>query len=173
MNASMVPFDAASKHSNPCMIWPLAKTSIRKRPPLVSSTIFAKYSAVSCTSRERAQAVDMRHWILGCAMTLGAWTMAAAVAAVNAPPAVEMNLRRSVITLSSSPRHELVVGTLGHVVPRPDERLELGERGVHLPGHRRLLGFLPGDLGREPLQIAQHGDRDLSHLDLALELRLE
>jgi len=51
------------------MIWPLAKTSIRNRPPLISSTIFAKCSAVNCTSRERAQAVDMRHWIFGWAMT--------------------------------------------------------------------------------------------------------
>jgi hypothetical protein len=37
----------------------------------------------------------MRHWIFGCAMTLGASTMAAAAAATT-PPAVEMNLRRSV-----------------------------------------------------------------------------
>src|SRR5215467_1880303 len=106
-------------------------------------------------------------------MTWGAWTMPATVAAVIAPPAVAMNLRRSVITLSSSPRHELVVGTFGDVVPRPHQRLELGERGVHLPGHRRLLGFLPGDLGGELLELAQHGGGNLNQLDLALELRLE
>ena len=29
------------KHSNGCMIWPPGKTSIRNRPPLVSSTTFA------------------------------------------------------------------------------------------------------------------------------------
>jgi hypothetical protein len=33
MNASMVPFEAASKHSNGCMIWPPGKTSMRNRPP--------------------------------------------------------------------------------------------------------------------------------------------
>src|SRR5262245_43047696 len=41
MNASIVPFDAASKHSNACTIWPLAKTSMRSRPLVVSSTTFA------------------------------------------------------------------------------------------------------------------------------------
>src|SRR5215475_16212118 len=99
--------------------------------------------------------------------------MPATVAAVIAPPAVAMNLRRSVITLSSSPCHELVVGTLGHVIPRPDERLVLGERGVYLPRHRRLLGFLPGDLSGELLELAQHGGGNLNHLDLDLELCLE
>ena len=69
MKASTVPFAAASKQSSGGMIWPPAKTSMRNRPPLVSSTIFAKYSAVCCTSSERAQAVDMRHWIFGWAMT--------------------------------------------------------------------------------------------------------
>jgi hypothetical protein len=43
--------------------------------------------------------VDIRHWTFGCAMTLGASTMAAAAAAATTPPAVAMNLRRSVITL--------------------------------------------------------------------------
>ena len=41
MNASILPWEAASKQSNGCMIWPPGKTSIRNRPPLVSSTIFA------------------------------------------------------------------------------------------------------------------------------------
>src|SRR5215831_10086563 len=38
----------------------------------------------------------------------------------------------------SSPRHELVIGALGHVVPGADQRLELRVGGVHLPGHGRL-----------------------------------
>ena len=36
-----------------------------------------------------------------------------------------------------------------------------------------LLGFLPDDLGRQLLEITQHRRRELEHLDLALELRLE
>src|SRR6266498_2369773 len=105
-------------------------------------------------------------------MTLGASTMAAAAAAM-APPAVAMSLRRSVIPLPSSHCHELMVGAFGDVVPRAHQRLELREGGVHLPGHGGLLGFFPDDLGRELLEIAQHRHRELEHLDLALELRLE
>ena len=71
MNASMVPFEAASKHSNGGMIWPPGKTSIRNRPPLVSSTTFASRWAAPCiTSNAAVQVVDMRHWTFGWAMTL-------------------------------------------------------------------------------------------------------
>ena len=70
MNASMVPCEAASKHSNGCMIWPPGKTSIRNRPPLVSSTTFAsRWAAPWSTSSAAVQAVDIRHWTFGCAMT--------------------------------------------------------------------------------------------------------
>src|SRR5262245_4260186 len=66
-----------------------------------------------------------------------------------------------------------MVGTLGDVVPRCDQRLELRERGMHLPGHRALLGFLPEDLSRQLTQIAALLYRDLNVLDLPLELILE
>ena len=79
MNASMVPCEAASKHSNGGMIWPPGKTSIRNRPPLISSTTFASRWAAPCSmSRAGVQVVDMRHWTFGWAMTLGASTTAAA-----------------------------------------------------------------------------------------------
>jgi hypothetical protein len=39
-----------------------------------------------------------------------------------------------------------MVGAFGDVVPGADECLELREGGVHLPGHGRLLRFLPDDL---------------------------
>src|SRR6185295_12667425 len=173
MNASMVPFEAASKQAKSGMIWPAAKTSIRNRPPLVSSTTFASRWAAPCsTSRAGGQAVDIRHWTFGCAMTLGASTMAAAVAA-STPPAVAMNLRRWDITLPSSYPDELVVGAFRNVVPGAHQRLELCERRVHLAGHGGLLGLLPDDLGRQLLEIAQHRGRELEHFDLALELRLE
>ena len=42
MNASILPCEAASKHSSGCMIWPPGKTSIRNRPPLISSTTLAR-----------------------------------------------------------------------------------------------------------------------------------
>ena len=62
MNASMVPWEAASKQAKSVMIWPPAKTSIRNRPPLISSTTFASCRAqpwrVSSTG---GQAVDIRH----------------------------------------------------------------------------------------------------------------
>src|SRR6266542_6659826 len=106
-------------------------------------------------------------------MTLGASTTAAAAAAAITPLAVAMNLRRSVIALPSSQRNELMVGAFGDVIPRPHQRLELGEGGVHLPGDGGLLGFLLDDLRRELLEIAQHRHRELQHLELALELRLE
>src|SRR5215470_9862661 len=140
MYASMLPFAAASKHSKGPMIWPPGNTSIRNRPPLTSSTIWASRWAEPCImSREAGQAVDMRHWTFGCAMTLGAPTMAAAAAAARLPPAVTMKRRRSLVTALSSPRHELVVCALGHAVPRADEGLELRVRGVDLPGHGGLL----------------------------------
>src|SRR5438876_2488241 len=173
MKASMVPFDAASKQSSGGMIWPPGKTSIRNRPSLISSTTFASRSAVPCNSFDRAQAVDIRHWIFGWAMTLGAWTMAPVATAAIAPLAVAMNLRRSVITLASSHRHQLVVSAFGDVVPGAHQRLELCEGGMHLPGHGGLLGLLPDDLGCQLLEITQHRKRELEQLDLALELRLE
>src|SRR5262245_55868935 len=105
-------------------------------------------------------------------MTWGASTMAVAAVATIRPPTFAMNWRRSVIPVTS-PRDELVVGALGHVVPRAHQRLKLRERGVDLPGHRRLLGFLLGDLGGQLLEIAQHRRRELDHLDLALEFRFE
>jgi hypothetical protein len=102
MNASILPCEAASKHSNGGMIWPPGKTSIRKRPPLVSSTIFAKRWATPCRwSSAAVQAVDICHWTFGCAMTLGASTKAAAATVATTPLAFAMNLRRSVITTSS------------------------------------------------------------------------
>src|SRR5712692_880217 len=106
-------------------------------------------------------------------MTLGASTMAAAAAAAIVPPAVARNLRRSVVTLPSSHRDELMVGAFGDVVPRAHQRLEFREGSVHLPGHGSLLGFFPDDLGRQLLEIAQHRRRELENLDLALELRPE
>src|SRR5438046_10248587 len=105
-------------------------------------------------------------------MTLGASTMAVA-AATTAPLAVVINLRRPVITLPASPRHELMIGAFGDVVPGAHQRLELCEGGMHLPGHGGLLGLLPDDLGGQLLEIAQHRHRKLEQLDLALELRLE
>src|SRR5215472_5770843 len=137
MNASIFPCEAASKHSNGCMICPPGKTAIWKRPPLASSTTLAIcWAARRCTSNAAENAVDMRHWTFGCAMTWGKSTMAAAAAVTKVPPAVTMNLRRA-----------LVVGALGHVVPGAHQRLELREGGVDLPGHGRLLRFLLDDLG--------------------------
>src|SRR5258705_12424328 len=106
-------------------------------------------------------------------MTLGVSMMAAAVAAATSPPAFAMNRRRSVVTLSPSDRHELMVGAFGDVVPRAHEGLELRERRVHLPGHGRLFGFLLHNLGRELLEIAQHRHWELKDVDLPFEFALE
>jgi len=66
MNASILPCEAASKDSKGCMIWPPGKTSIRNRPPLVSSTIFASRSAAPWSwSSTGGQVVDIRHWTFG------------------------------------------------------------------------------------------------------------
>src|SRR5262249_1932633 len=119
------------------------------------------------------QAVDIRHWTFGCAMTFGAPTMVAVAEAASAPPAFAMNLRRSVITLPPSHRHELMVGALGHVVPRTHQRLELPEGGVHLAGHGTLLRLLLEDLGGELLELAQDRYRELEDLYLPLVLCLE
>src|SRR5437899_12514443 len=109
MNASIVPLDAAAKQSNGCMIWPPGKTSIRNRPPLISSTTFAsRWAAPWCMSNTAVKAVDMRHWTVGWAMTLGAWATAAAAIA---PLAVAKNLRRYLTMLAPSvgQRHDRVV----------------------------------------------------------------
>src|SRR5262245_28313510 len=170
MKASTLPWDVASKHSNACMICPAGNTSILKRPAVISSTTLASRRAAPCgTSSADVKAVDIRHCTFGCAMTAGtSVTMAAAAP----PPTCAMNRRRSVIT-APLPRHELVVGAFGHVVPRPHQRLELRERRVDLPGHGRLLGFVPGDLGGQPLEIAEHRCRELEHFNFPLELHLE
>src|SRR5215813_10085534 len=174
MNASIFPCEAASKHSNGCMICPPGKTAIWKRPPLASSTTLAIcWAARRCTSKATENAVDMRHWTFGWAMTWGTSTMAAAAAVTKVPPAATMNLRRALVTLLSSSGHELMVGAFGHVVPRANQRLEFRERRVHLPRHLALLGFLPDDLGGELLEFAQHRRRKLDDLDLVLELRPE
>ena len=95
-NASIVPLEAASKQSNGAMISPPARTSIRNRPPLISSTALANpWATIWCMSSDGANAVDIRHWTFGWAMTLGAWTTAAAPAAASTPPAFTMNRRRS------------------------------------------------------------------------------
>jgi hypothetical protein len=99
MNASTVPFEAASKHSNGGMIWPPGKTCIRNRPPLISSTTLASRRAAPwSTSFAEVHAVDIRHWTLGWAMTFGALMI---VTAAIAPLAFARNLRRFVITLFS------------------------------------------------------------------------
>jgi len=54
-----------------------------------------------------------------------------------------------------SPRHELVVGPFGDVVPRSDQRLELRERRVDLLGHRGSVGFLLEDLSRQLPELTQ------------------
>jgi hypothetical protein len=98
MKAWMFPFEAASKHSKSCMIWPPGKTSIRSRPPLVRSTTLASSWAEPCSmSSFGVHVVDMRHSIFGWAMTLGASTTAAATAATS-PPDPTMNLRRPLFT---------------------------------------------------------------------------
>src|SRR5262245_44491409 len=97
------------------------------------------------------QAVDIRHWTFGWAMTEGASTMAAAA---TTPPAVAMNRRRSVILRAFSSCDQLVVRALGDLVPRADQRLELREGRVDLPGHGTPLRLVPDDLDGELLQIA-------------------
>src|SRR6266567_3389196 len=103
MNDSMVPCEAASKQPSAGTIVSPGKTSIRNRPPLISSTTFAsRWAPPWSTSSAGVQVVDIRHWIFGCAMTQGASTMAAAAAAAITPPAFAMNLRRSLIMLTPS-----------------------------------------------------------------------
>src|SRR5215510_5274000 len=129
----MVPWDAASKQAKSGMIWPPGKTSIRNRPPLVSSTILANRSAApSITSSRRGQDVDMRHWTFGWAMTLGTSTTVVVATAASVPAAFVRNLRRSVITPPLA-GDELVIGALGDVVPGADQRLELRVGRVDLP----------------------------------------
>ena len=101
MNAWMVPREAASKQSNGGMIWPPGNTSIRNRPPLISSTTCASLWAAPCRwSSAGVQAVDIRHWIFGWAITLGALEMPVAATAAIAPLAVVKNLRRCLTMLA-------------------------------------------------------------------------
>src|SRR6185436_11748115 len=156
----MAPREVASKQSSGSMIWPPAKTSIRNRPPLISSTTFAsRWAAPWSTSLARVQVVDIRHWTFGCAMTWGASTVAAAATAASAPPALTMNRRRSVIPLASSPRDKLMVGAFGDVVPGGQQGLELRIGRVHLPGGGGLLRFFSDGLRRQLFEITQHRHR--------------
>src|SRR5262245_19210887 len=109
-----VPWEAASKQARGGMIWPPEKTSILKRPALISSTIRAScWAEPWSTSFAGLHVLDIRHWIFGWAMTLGASTTGAAPIAANVPPAFTMNQRRPIVTRLSSSRHELVIGALG------------------------------------------------------------
>src|SRR5262249_22217455 len=100
MKASMVPFEASAKQAKSAMIWPAPKTSIRKRPPLISSINVASRTAEPCiTLSAGGQAVDIRHWTFGCAMTFGASAIVIAAAAATARVVFLRNRRRAVITL--------------------------------------------------------------------------
>src|SRR4030095_4908034 len=102
LNISTLPCAAASKQSKAGMIWPAGNTSIRNRPPLISSTAVAsRRAAPNWMSSALGKAVGIRHWTFGCAMTLGASTMAASATVATTPLAFAMNLRRSIIAFSS------------------------------------------------------------------------
>ena len=87
MNASMVPCEAASKQSNGWHDLATRKDLDPEPPaaPLLHDLRQTLGRALG-TSSAGVQAVDIRHWIFGCAMTLGASTMAPAATAVIAPP---------------------------------------------------------------------------------------
>jgi hypothetical protein len=60
-NSVTVPGSAA-KHSSGGMSWPPGNTSIRNRPPLISSTTLpSRWAAPWSTSSAGVQVVDMRH----------------------------------------------------------------------------------------------------------------
>src|SRR5262245_23017958 len=101
LNISTLPCAAASKHSNAVMIWPAGNTSIRNRPPLISSTAFASRTAApNWMSSAAGKAVGIRHWTFGWAMTFGASMSVAAVTAAAAPLAFVRKLRRPVMAFS-------------------------------------------------------------------------
>src|SRR5262249_11520489 len=66
-----------------------------------------------------------------------------------------------------------MVGTFSYMVPGADKRLKFREGCVHLPRHAALLRLCPEDFGGGDLEVPQHWKRQLKHLDLALELRLQ
>src|SRR5262249_59803157 len=74
--------------------WPAGKISIRNRPPLISSTTCANRRAVVCDRADAGQAVGMRHWTFGCAMTFGA---PAAASTAIVPPALVRKVRRAAL----------------------------------------------------------------------------
>ena len=118
MNASMVPCEAAPKQASGGMISPPARTSIRNRPPLISSTNRASCSAAPCnTSSDGDQVVDIRQCTFGWAMTFGASTTAEAPAAASTPPALTMNLRRSTAMASVTREGTAAVGDPERVTP--------------------------------------------------------
>src|SRR5262245_2674339 len=123
--ASTVPLATPSKQSKIGMSWPPGKTSIRNRPPLVSSTALAILTAAPCSmSSVVGHAVTMRHWTFAWAITAGAPAMVVA-ATTAAAPAFPRNARRAVI--ASSAGDQLMVGALSDVIPRTHQRLELRE----------------------------------------------
>src|SRR3990172_7299092 len=95
----MVPWEQASKQPKAGMSSPPAKIWILSRPPLISSTILPNRCAPPCsTSRAGVQVVDRRHWNFGWAMTFGAFTTVAAVAAASVAPFRMNRLRPSIDT---------------------------------------------------------------------------
>src|SRR5262245_16036418 len=84
-------------------------------------------------------------------MTPGGSRVAVDATAASAPLAVLMQLRRP-LSAPLSPLDELRVRALGDVIPGADHRLELCVRCVHLPVHRRLLGFFPDNVSGDLLE---------------------
>ncbi len=73
MNASTVPWEAASNTPSGGAIWPAGNTSIWSRPPLSSLTTAASRCAEpSITLRAGVQVVGIRHRTFGWAITYGA-----------------------------------------------------------------------------------------------------
>src|SRR4029450_3945717 len=130
------------------MSWPPGKTSIRNRPPLISSTTFASFWAAPCSmSSVVGQAVAMRHWTLGCAMTFGASRIATAVTPANVPPVRAMKSRRAVVTLppnlcSCSRDYESMWASPGWagVSSRPDASCVSSPRGAASGDAARVCG---------------------------------
>ena len=97
----MVPCEHASKQAEGAGISsPPANTWIFRRPPLMSSAIFALSSGPSPGGHPApgVHVVDMRHWNLGWAITFGASANAAAVAPAATAPFMR-NVRRSIALL--------------------------------------------------------------------------
>src|SRR5207249_3561419 len=102
-----------------------------------------------------------RHWNFGWAMTLGASTAAAAPAATSAPPALTMNLRRSMPVLQSNWERSL----LGNWLEDSTRPSRASRENLDVDASAGYNSADTSSAGRSRFPTSKHGGAELHFTD--------